>query len=85
MISLENGLMTELRQREEQIKKRLNTLRTESDNVWRTMEETEQQMKNILSAATIVEITEQGIADHRPPSETLETELLQLSDDYLEV
>uniref|UniRef100_A0A914CR30 Rho-GAP domain-containing protein n=1 Tax=Acrobeloides nanus TaxID=290746 RepID=A0A914CR30_9BILA len=84
MISLENGLMTELRQREEQIKKRLNTLRTESDNVWRTMEETEQQMKNILSAATIVEITEQGIADHRPPSETLETELSQLSDDYLE-
>lgn len=75
----------ELKQRHHQIKKRLATLRAESDASLRTLEETEKRIKDFLDALTMIEITGYGIADHRPPSDTLESELSKANDVYLQV
>lgn len=75
----------ELKQRHHQIKKRLATLQAESDASLRTLEETEQRIKDILGTLTLIEITSYGIADHRPPMETLEAELNKAHDVYLQV
>lgn len=82
---MNEGLCEELKQRHHQIRKRLTTLRSESDESWRILEETDQQIKNILSTSTLVEITEHGIADHRPPAESLELELSKAYEFYLQV
>lgn len=78
-------MLEELKQRHHQIKKRLSTLRAESDASLRTLEETEQRIKDVLGALTLIEITSYGIADHRPPMDTLEAELSKAHDVYLQV
>uniref|UniRef100_A0A915EVF2 Rho-GAP domain-containing protein n=1 Tax=Ditylenchus dipsaci TaxID=166011 RepID=A0A915EVF2_9BILA len=83
-ISLGEGLSEELKQRHHQIKKRLSTLRAESDASWRTLEETEQRIKGVLNASTLIDITEFGIADGRPPADSLENELAKAYDNYLQ-
>lgn len=80
-----DGLCEELKQRHHQIRKRLSTLRSESDESWRILEDTNQQIKNILTTSTLVEITEHGIADNRPPVEGLEIELFKTYEFYLQV
>lgn len=84
-ISLGDGLSEELKQRHHQINKRLSTLKAESDASWQLLEETEQRIKSILNAVTLVDITEYGIADNRPPADTLEGELAKSYDIYLQV
>ncbi|KAI1724883.1 rhoGAP domain-containing protein [Ditylenchus destructor] len=83
-ISLGDGLSEELKQRHHQINKRLSTLKAESDASWQLLEETEQRIKSILNAVTLVDITEYGIADNRPPADTLEGELAKSYDVYLQ-
>jgi hypothetical protein len=40
---------------------------------------------DLLTASTLVEINEFGIADNRPPIEGLESDLNRLNDSYLQV
>ena len=83
-ISLEGTLFEELRERQAQIKVRLDNLQTESNNIYATLEEMEERVKNVLSASTSVEITQFGIADHRPPAEQLEADMAKYTDLYLQ-
>uniref|UniRef100_A0A914XTQ9 Uncharacterized protein n=1 Tax=Panagrolaimus superbus TaxID=310955 RepID=A0A914XTQ9_9BILA len=65
-----NGcLADDLRIRQRQINKRLDTLKKESDELAIELDQQELHICNLLSAATIVEITKDGILDGRPPRE----------------
>jgi hypothetical protein len=65
-----NGcLADDLRIRQRQINKRLDTLKKESDELAIELDRQEEHICNLLSAATIVEITKDGIFDGRPPRE----------------
>uniref|UniRef100_A0A914I8C0 SLIT-ROBO Rho GTPase-activating protein 1 n=1 Tax=Globodera rostochiensis TaxID=31243 RepID=A0A914I8C0_GLORO len=84
----EGSLAEEFRQRHHQIRKRLDTLKAETEMGWQSMESAERQIRDLLSACTVVQVSEFGIAtsadDDRRPSETVESELAKAYDAYMQ-
>jgi SLIT-ROBO Rho GTPase activating protein len=75
-----NGcLADDLRIRQRQINKRLDTLKKESDELALELDRQEEHICNLLSAATIVEITKDGILDGRPPREVTDESIEEAS------
>ncbi|KAL3111610.1 hypothetical protein niasHT_016587 [Heterodera trifolii] len=83
----EGSLADEFRQRHHQIRKRLATLRAESEMSWQTMEGTERQIRDLLTTCTVVHVSEFGIAaddDRRQCCDSAETELAKAYDAYMQ-
>ncbi|CAK5020294.1 unnamed protein product [Meloidogyne enterolobii] len=79
-----NDLREEFRQRHNQIRKRLEILRMESEGSWQKLVEMEKKMQELLAVSTIVEINEFGISDKRPSTELVEQELSNIFESYLQ-
>nr|CAD2174710.1 unnamed protein product [Meloidogyne enterolobii] len=79
-----NDLREEFKQRHNQIRKRLEILRMESEGSWQKLVEMEKKMQELLAVSTIVEINEFGISDKRPSTELVEQELSNIFESYLQ-
>lgn len=81
-IIIDGCLSDDLLQRQRQINKRLDTLKKESDDLALELDRQEEHICNLLSAATIVEITKEGMLDNRPPKEITDESIEEASTVY---
>lgn len=79
---MEGGLCDDLSKRHEQMIVRVKALREESELTREQLLQTQERIKELLTAQQALEITDKGVADMRPAADSIEAELEVALDDY---